>query len=87
MSDSDMNDIDFADHGFAALAKACEIFAKYNDRYAPFHCEHDVFAVLCVDPEQVSRDDRLALEDLGFSIGDIFGHGHVIFYSYRFGSC
>jgi hypothetical protein len=71
------------------LIEALEIFLKYvicdrdsNDRYAPFHCEHDVLMVVCVEPDDVEPADIKRLDKLGF-----FPDGESgCFISYRYGS-
>lgn len=62
------------------LLKAITIFLKYGDPHNPTHCEHDRLTV-CIDPELVSEDDLITLDELGFYTDDEGG-----FYSYRFGS-
>ena len=66
--------------------KAIKIFQKYmeHDEKWPFHCEHDVLYVCCVDPERVSEADIAELDELGFHV-DTECDGS--FASYRFGSC
>lgn len=62
------------------LIEALEIFLKYGNPRSPTHCEHDVLMV-CVDPTEVSDEDKARLEELGF-------HEHdEDFRSYRYGSC
>jgi len=62
------------------LIKALQIFIKYGDPYAPTHCEHDVLTV-CINPEDVSEQDKLELDKLGFFVGE-----YDCFQSFRFGS-
>lgn len=64
------------------LIKAFQIFLKYfgeQDTY-PTHCSHDMLSV-GVDPMVVSNEDKLALEELGFTPGEFND-----FTSYRYGS-
>lgn len=61
------------------LIQALQIFLKYGDVSYPTHCEHDVLMV-CVDPSKVSDEDKVALKELGFHVGD------DCFQSYRYGS-
>lgn len=53
----------------------------YNYKY-PTHCEHDVLTV-CVNPENVSQEDKDRLEKLGF----ITNKDKEVFISFKFGSC
>lgn len=62
------------------LIKALTIFLKYDNPYAPTHCEHDELFVM-IDPEKVSDEDRAELEELGFK-----PHENECFHSFRFGS-
>ena len=66
------------------LIKALEIFLKYcpKDVHNPLHCEHDVMYVTCVKYADVSVDDRIKLDKLGFN-EDTENYG---FKSYRYGS-
>lgn len=64
------------------LIEALKIFRKYTDAKYPCWCEHDEFHV-CVDPEEVSDEDKNKLEELGFDINE----DTEDFYSFRFGSC
>lgn len=61
------------------LIKALQIFLKYDNPYAPTHCEHDTLYVM-VDPDEVSEEDKERLEELSFH-----DEGEY-FISYRFGS-
>lgn len=63
------------------LIAALQIFSKYGDPHYPTWCEHDALRV-CVDPADVSDEDKAALEKLSFYTtkeGD--------FVSFRFGHC
>lgn len=62
------------------LIKALQIFLKYGNPYCPTHCEHDELYIM-IDPELVSEEDMVALEELDFTPNDVDG-----FSSYRFGS-
>jgi len=62
------------------LIEALTILSKYNNDYAPTHCEHDNFFVTC-DTSKVLADEVERLEELGFHKSE---YGFV---SYRFGSC
>ncbi|NBR06957.1 MAG: hypothetical protein EBT92_14465 [Planctomycetes bacterium] len=65
------------------LIKALTILAKYNglgeDKY-PTHCEHDELIVNGVQWSELSVEDQVALDKLGFHDGDC---GVT---SFRFGS-
>lgn len=67
------------------LIKSLQIFSKYiTDDYGrknPTTCEHDMFFVNCVRPEQVSEEDIEELKTLGFVPYEDFA-----FVSYRFGN-
>ncbi len=63
------------------LIKAFQIFLKYGNPKYPTHCEHDILTVCGIDPANVSTEDKAALEELGFILGD-----EDAFISFRFGS-
>lgn len=62
------------------LIAALTIFRKYANESRPTWCRHDELHVVGVSLEQVSEEDRAALEKLGF-FPDREG-----FLSFRFGS-
>lgn len=63
------------------LIEALQIFLKYENQQWPTGCEHDVMYVY-IKPEDVSEQDIVRLEDLGFGVDvDL-----ECFRSYRFGS-
>ena len=62
------------------LIKALTIFSKYTDTKYPTHCEHDVMMVM-VDPNIVSPEDIIELEQLGFDVTE-----DNCFSSFHFGS-
>lgn len=66
------------------LIKALQIFLKYDNRFYPTGCEHDVLYV-DINPQIVSEEDKQILGGLGFTYGN--GEIEGVFYSYRFGSC
>lgn len=68
--------------GFDAVIEALQIFKRYENPSLPFHCEHDTLYV-CIDPENVSAEDKARLDTLGF----FEGGEEPGFMSYRFGSC
>lgn len=64
------------------LIKALNIFLKYKDNYSPTYCEHDVLYVVGISYEEVSKEDKEELKELGFS----WSNEIDCWYSYRFGS-
>ena len=66
------------------LIKALQIFLKYcdPDNKWPTHCEHDELWIISVDPKDVSEEDKIQLEELGFFEDDV----EDCFKSFRFGS-
>ena len=64
------------------LIEALQIFRKYENPQFPTHCEHDELNV-CIDADNVSEEDILKLEELGFHKDE----SGEYFTSYRFGSC
>jgi len=65
------------------LIKALQIFLKYGNPYAPFHCEHD-YLYVNIDHNLVSEEDKSALDELGFFVDTNYrleGFG-----SFRYGS-
>lgn len=48
------------------LIEALQIFLRYVNADYPTHCEHDVLLIMGVTKEQVSSEDRVRLEELGF---------------------
>lgn len=63
------------------LIEALGIFRKYGNPRCPTHCEHDELWVCGIDPADVSDQDTVKLDELGFFVDD---DG---FKSFRFGSC
>lgn len=66
------------------LIKALTIFRKYmgGDHPYPTACEHDVLYVNC-NPEKVSDEDKVTLEELGFFPDEELGD---CFCSFKYGS-
>ena len=64
------------------LIAALQIFRKYGNPQYPTHCEHDTLQV-CIDPEDVSDEDKATLDDMGFFPDEEAGD---CFKSYRYGS-
>jgi hypothetical protein len=77
------------------LIKALQILLKYGNPIYPFHCEHDVLTIVGIEPEIISDDDRVALEEIGFIIeleGEVNEEEEIEYdeskiYSYKYGSC
>lgn len=67
-----------------ALIEALQIFLKYGNPTFPTHCEHDVLAIVGIDPAEVSIEDTKKLDDLGFFVSTEWGDQH--FRSYHYGS-
>lgn len=63
------------------LIKALTILRKYGNPARPTDCEHDQL-IVNVPYDQVSQEDKDALQILGFHKGDDNN-----FMSYKFGSC
>lgn len=66
------------------LIEALQILLKYGDPTSPTHCEHDVLSIAGINPDDVSEDDKLQLDSLGFFVSDEYGVDE--FRSYRFAS-
>ena len=70
------------------LIKALQILSKYGNPHYPFHCEHDTLYVWGIDPSEVSDEDKVELDRLGFFVSsDSPLDDGDIFISHRFGSC
>ena len=67
------------------LIKSLQIFRKYGNPNYPTHCNHDVMYIHGIDTDDVSTEDIIKLNELGFLIGD--DTGKPMFQSYKFGSC
>ena len=66
------------------LIKALRIFEKYLDDYSkqrPFCCDHDIIIMNRAGKNDVSQEDLVELEKLGWYPYEDFG-----FCSYRYGS-
>jgi len=63
------------------LIEALTIFLKYGDPAYPTHCEHDVLTICGIDPADVNDEDKAALDELGFFVGE-----YGLFQSFKFGS-
>lgn len=67
------------------LIKALQILLKYGNPSYPTICEHDVMIICGIDADDVSEEDKLELEELGFDVTDEYNGGNQ-FYSFKFGS-
>jgi hypothetical protein len=64
------------------LIEALQIFKKYKNEKYPTNCSHDVLAIMGVEPDEVSDEDKLRLGKLGFFVDK----EEDVFISFRFGS-
>ena len=64
------------------LIKALQIFLKYGNPAYPTTCEHDIMYICGIDPNDVSGEDKVKLEELGFDIDNDLDQ----FYSFKYGS-
>jgi len=66
------------------LIQALQIFLKYGNPDYPTHCEHDILYIIGIDPEIVSNEDKVKLDELGFFVSD--EDGDEVFQSFKYGS-
>lgn len=64
------------------LIEALQIFLKYGNPNYPTCCDHDVMYICNINPDDVSEEDKVKLEELGFDIDINIDQ----FYSYKYGS-
>jgi hypothetical protein len=64
------------------LIKALQILLKYGNPDNPTHCEHDCLWIVGISPDDVSQEDKDALDKLGFFVDK----SDDAFKSYRYGS-
>jgi hypothetical protein len=64
------------------LIEALTIFAKYNDQPYPTNCSHDELAIMGITREEMSGEDILRVEALGFLWDDT----EEYWLSYKYGS-
>jgi hypothetical protein len=64
------------------LIQALEIFKKYKNLDYPTICEHDVLLIVGVEQSEVTENDILTLENLGFK----WMQEYDCFGSYKYGS-
>lgn len=65
------------------LIKALQIFIKYKNKEYPTNCSHDVLEVCGIGKEEISKDDVITLEELGFHWSDEYDS----WISFKYGSC
>jgi len=65
------------------LIKALQIFIKYKNERYPTNCVHDAFMVYGISKEEISDEDKIELDKLGFH----WNTEYECWTSYRFGSC
>lgn len=64
------------------LIKALQIFQKYRDESRPTICDHDILIITSITEDEISREDRKTLNDLGFD----WDENEEYWYSFKFGS-
>lgn len=64
------------------LIQALQIFMKYKNKEYPTHCEHDVMMVVGISKKEVTEEDKLKLDELGFR----WSSEYECWVSYKFGS-
>jgi len=66
----------------SGLIEALQLFRKYKDVRRPTHCEHDVLCVMGVTQEEVSAEDAVTLDEMGF----LWSEEYDCWISFRYGS-
>ena len=64
------------------LIEALTILLKYGNPDYPTHCEHDTLTICGIEPDDVTDEDKLKLDELGFFVDE----DDEYFMSFRFGS-
>jgi hypothetical protein len=64
------------------LIEALQIFLKYKNEDYPTHCEHDELMIMGITEEEVSEEDKVKLNELGFH----WNSGSECWISFRYGS-
>lgn len=64
------------------LIEALQIFLKYGNPDRPTHCEHDEMWIMEIEPSDVSENDIIKLDELGFFVSE----SDNCFKSFRYGS-
>jgi len=67
------------------LIEALTILNKYGANRT--HCEHDVLLIRGTRLDDVSREDHVKLESLGFHRDEVGQYGDEDYMSFRWGSC
>lgn len=79
---SDNNPSDELPEAWRDLLEGLTILARHpGDEVSPFHCEHDVLAVMA-DPAEFTAQELARLDELGF----LAREDDETFCSFRFGS-
>ena len=66
------------------LIKALQILLKYGNPKYPTYCEHDILTICGIEPKNVSEEDKVELDKLGFFVGREYRD--EAFQSHRYGS-
>lgn len=66
----------------SALIEALTIFLKYKDAGWPTNCSHDQLAIMAIGFDEVSVEDRMRLQELGF----IWKDDEEVWISFKYGS-
>lgn len=64
------------------LIEALQIFLKYRNEQWPTHCEHDILMISSITEDEVSEEDTIKLNNLGFS----WNSEYDCWTSYKYGS-
>lgn len=64
------------------LIQALNIFLKYKDVPYPTHCEHDILLISEITFDEVSKEDKDKLNELGFR----WSNEYSSWSSFRYGS-
>lgn len=64
------------------LIFALQILLKYGNPDYPTHCEHDELWICGINPNDVSKDDKEKLDELGFFVSE----SDNCFKSHKYGS-
>lgn len=64
------------------LIEALQIFLKYKNAVYPTNCSHDVMAIMEVQEDDISKEDLLRLDELGF----FWSSSDDCFISFKYGS-
>jgi len=64
------------------LIKALQIFLKYKNSDYPTNCSHDQLSIMDIDKSDVSENDKIELDRLGF----FWSESEECFISFKYGS-